>query len=494
MPSNDIAKAADFYKIAIEEASILMALYVGPEIRIVIANKLMLSSWNKDASIIGKTLREANPEFEGQPFFEYFDRVFQTGEEYVAVEEPAQLYSNGEHRTFYFNFNYKPIKHSDGSVWGIVHTALDVTEQVLAKQKLERTRERLKLAIESAELGTWFLDGSKGTIGASDRSKRLFGYNHDEFLSLDAVLAQIPGHHRQSISDTIERAFEDGQSHDVEFPVTGYHDKVVRWIKATGKVFYKEDKTPFLSGTLMDITTQRLIQQRKDEFISVASHELKTPLTSVIAGYQLLQRQLFKNQAFGKPIETLSETVNANLNRLKSLVDVLLDVGKVQNQVIVLHKTHFPAQQIIDRCCQHILGVGTHALQVTGQPYTVLYADENRLEQVVSNLLNNAVKYAPDATHIVIDVADLGDRVKFSVQDFGIGISSDEAKQVFNRFYRSGMVKAEVSGLGLGLYISADIVKNHGGVIGVDSELGLGSTFWFTIPKQKRRDHFKASA
>jgi signal transduction histidine kinase len=114
-----------------------------------------------------------------------------------------------------------------------------------------------------------------------------------------------------------------------------------------------------------------------------------------------------------------------------------------------------------------------------------MWADELRIDQVVVNLVNNAVKYAPNQREIYLIIEDLGDWVKVSVKDNGPGISKDKLGHLFDRYYRVDYSGVQYSGLGLGLYISAEIVKKHNGRIGVESEIGKGSTFWFTVPRKK---------
>ncbi len=127
---------------------------------------------------------------------------------------------------------------------------------------------------------------------------------------------------------------------------------------------------------------------------------------------------------------------------------------------------------------------GKHKLTLQGDQGLKMWADEVRIDQVVVNLVNNAVKYAPDQREIYLIVEDLGDWVKVSVKDNGPGISKDKLAHLFDRYYRVDYSGVQYSGLGLGLYISAEIIKKHNGKIGVDSEVGKGSTFWFTLPKK----------
>jgi signal transduction histidine kinase len=135
--------------------------------------------------------------------------------------------------------------------------------------------------------------------------------------------------------------------------------------------------------------------------------------------------------------------------------------------------------------------MGKHSIHIQGDKELEIYADEHRIDQVIVNLVNNAVKYAPDSKDIFITIEKEQDQVKIAVRDDGPGISEDKIPHLFDRYYRVHSTGYQGSGLGLGLYICAEIIKRHGGEIGVESELGKGSTFWFTLPLQQEPDIVK---
>ena len=140
------------------------------------------------------------------------------------------------------------------------------------------------------------------------------------------------------------------------------------------------------------------------------------------------------------------------------------------------------AELLKDCCIDSQILSEKHHLAIEGTANITVYADRNRLEQVIINLISNAIKYSPDADKVVINVGRVGDYIKISVTDFGIGIPKETLPFLFDRFYRVDEVSQRYSGLGLGLYISAEIVRRHNGDIGINSTPGEGSTFWFTIP------------
>ncbi|WP_276348573.1 ATP-binding protein [Daejeonella sp. JGW-45] len=234
-------------------------------------------------------------------------------------------------------------------------------------------------------------------------------------------------------------------------------------------------------GTFMDVTNRRKISQQKDEFISIASHELKTPLTSLKASMQLLSRIVSSNPGSEKIPEFLDKA-NKNLLKILYLTEDLMNVSKIQHGQLPLNKTKFNLSTLINDCCNHVKADSSYNFIFEGDEEVEVCADYPRIDQVVVNLVNNAVKYAPDSKTIKLKVARENGMVKTSVQDFGIGIPPEKLPHLFGRYYRVDPSGIQFSGLGLGLYISAQIIERHKGTIGVDSVLGQGSTFWFTLP------------
>ncbi len=225
------------------------------------------------------------------------------------------------------------------------------------------------------------------------------------------------------------------------------------------------------------------LMAKKDEFMSIASHELKTPITSVKANLQLLEAMVDK----GYDANTLAPFVKKTtlqVDKLTGIIQDLLDVTKIQAGKLELFKTDFNLRELINECIDESRPVNDkHVIEIKGDTGLMLHADRNRVEQVVCNLLTNAFKYAPAAPEIEIEYHHLTDsgKVRISVTDKGIGIPEDKVDHVFDRFYRVEDSTKYFAGVGLGLYISSEIVKRHDGQIGVNSVPGQGSTFWFVI-------------
>lgn len=227
---------------------------------------------------------------------------------------------------------------------------------------------------------------------------------------------------------------------------------------------------------------QRIIaENKKDEFIGVASHELKTPMTTINASIQMIDR-IYCLDPQSDSIPLLLEKTKKGVAKLSGLITELLNVSKIEGGQLQLNKTHFKLSQVIYESCNHVHLLGSHSLKIEGHLELEVFADAQRLEQVVVNIVNNAVKYSSPNSEIKIIIENLSDGVKLSVTDQGVGIPEEKLPYIFDRYYRVDNSGIQFSGLGLGLYISSEIIRMHGGEIGVSSEPGKGSTFWFTLP------------
>jgi signal transduction histidine kinase len=164
------------------------------------------------------------------------------------------------------------------------------------------------------------------------------------------------------------------------------------------------------------------------------------------------------------------------------LVEDLLNTTKIEQGQLALNKTIFTVSEMIDDCCGHIRLAGEYDIIYQGDRSLKVFADQFKIDQVMVNLVNNAVKYAPESKEIVVKVEHLEKATRVSVTDKGNGVSENQIKQLFDRFFRVEEQASKTSGLGLGLFICAEIIRRHGGDIGVESQEGEGASFWFTLP------------
>lgn len=238
---------------------------------------------------------------------------------------------------------------------------------------------------------------------------------------------------------------------------------------------------------LEEIEFRKEAERKKDEFISIASHELKTPMTSIKGYIQLLERSLDKEDL--ETTRVRLHKVQNQVEKLNLLVADLLDISKIESGKLKFNKKYFSFDKILD----HIIEVMQQAnpeveFLKKGQITTEIFGDEMRIEQVIINFITNAIKYAPDSDEVHITSELCGDEIYFSVRDFGIGMAKEHQQQIFDKFYRVEETSERFQGLGIGLYICQEIIERHEGKIGVTSEPDKGSEFYFTIPLHPEMD------
>lgn len=236
----------------------------------------------------------------------------------------------------------------------------------------------------------------------------------------------------------------------------------------------------------MDLERERNIMEKKDEFLSIASHELKTPLTSMKGYLQIIAGVVKKK---GDPgIEPLLLKADKQVNKLTALVRDLLTVSKISADKMEFHVTEFSFNELLEDAIVYANQLSPdHEVIIKGNTDVVITADKNRIEQVLTNLLSNAIKYSHGQKRVIIDVQELPHRLQVSITDFGIGIPEEKLSSIFDRFYRVEVNDYNSSGLGIGLYISSEIMKRHGGSLLVESKPGKGSTFILSLPMESRQ-------
>lgn len=258
-------------------------------------------------------------------------------------------------------------------------------------------------------------------------------------------------------------------------------DGSILWVQVSS-ILFQVDGKDFGFTIIEDCTEKHALRQQKEEFINIASHELKTPITSLQIRLQMMNRMLKADLDVNDKFVKLSKEAEVFTSKLVHLVGDLLNFSKLEQGELPLNRSKFIFSDIIDGCCTHIQLAGKYYIKFTGDHSLEVYADMLKIDHVIVNLVNNAVKYAPNTDEILVNVEKTGDMAKVSVTDKGIGIAPEHLPNLFKHHHRGRKADNMNPGLGLGLFISSQIVKQHGGKMGVKSKIGSGSTFWFTIP------------
>jgi PAS domain S-box-containing protein len=383
-----------------------------------------------------------------------------------------------------------PIHDDSGKVIGASEIVRDISEQQIGEEK-----QVMLAAIVNSSEDAIVSKTLKGIITSwNNAAVKLFGYTDKEAIGKHISLIIPP--ERLEEENVIISRIKEGLKVD--------HFETIRVKKDGSLIPISLSVSPIKnsSGIVIgaskiarDITEEidnrekiklyykqlEKINSYKDEFIGLASHELKTPLTGITGYLQLLESTLKDD----KSTIFVKRAVN-QARKLSLLVSDLLDMSKIQAGKLALNMDKFDFNDLLDELVITINDtISTHDLELIKPSYTVmLNGDKQRIEQVLINLVNNAVKYSPRANKVIMTVTVTDDKIRVAVKDFGIGIAKNQQQKIFSRFYRVEDISPSISGLGIGLYISYDIVIKHNGRIWVDSEPGNGSTFYFEIPKQ----------
>ncbi|HZS78525.1 MAG TPA: ATP-binding protein [Ktedonobacteraceae bacterium] len=238
------------------------------------------------------------------------------------------------------------------------------------------------------------------------------------------------------------------------------------------------------TGVIMfqDITRLKQLEQRKDEFISMASHELKTPITSIKGFTQVLLRRL--SQRDDPESIRFLQRMDAQLNKLTTLISELLDLSRIQTGKLAYRHEPFDLDKVVAEIVENVQATTTrHQIVIHGKTSALIVGDRDRIGQVLINLLSNAIKYSPDHDKVLVHLKKEGNQAIISVQDFGIGIDEAHQQKIFERFYQvTSPVEKTFPGLGIGLYLSNEIIRQHKGRLWVNSRKGEGATFSFALP------------
>lgn len=236
-----------------------------------------------------------------------------------------------------------------------------------------------------------------------------------------------------------------------------------------------------------ELMLRKKLERQKDEFVGIASHELKTPVTSLKAFAQVLQNRFAK--AGDERSALLLRKMDAQINKLNNLIQDLLDISKIEAGMLEFHNGYFHFDELIDEVIEEIQRTtDKHTIKRKGRAKKIIYGDRERIGQVITNFLTNAIKYSPHADTIDIIVSSDSKEVVLCVQDYGVGIPTESLSYIFDRFYRvPAKTHESVPGMGIGLYVSSEFIKRQGGTIWAESEVGKGSRFCFRLPVKNKQ-------
>lgn len=467
----------------LNNAPVAIALYRGSTHILEMANELMLDYLNKSAEqVLDNPIFDVIPELKAEGFEIKMDSVFKTGVRHKYNEIPLKLISPDKPKKAYINFTIEPLIEENNEISGLMVVASDVTEQVMARKDLEKVTDTLKLAIDGAGIGTWNADLITGYLTVSDRSKIIHGWPDDIIITVIQSCNQIEVEHRDRVLLAVDYAVKHNNSFDEVFSLVPLNSTKKKWVRASGKVYYDAEGLPAnMAGTIIDITEQMEDELRKNDFIGMVSHELKTPLTS-INGYAQILHEKAKLSLDNFTVETLGKMMK-QVKKMSAMINGFLDISRLESGKIYLNKSVFDINKLISDIIEETQPLAaSHLIKFTPGKTAIIEADRDKIGSVLSNLLSNAIKYTSNKNPISVCSEINDNKVTVHVKDGGMGIRQHDIEKLFQRFYRVDNIESQhIAGFGIGLYLSAEIIQHHKGKIGVVSEIGIGSTFHFEL-------------
>ena len=383
-----------------------------------------------------------------------------------------------------------------------------------AELELRADEMRLRLALESAGVGAWDFNPMTGALRWDARSKSLHGLSSREEISYETFLSAVHKDDREGVDLAVKRALDPGANKvfDVEYRALGVDDGVLRWIAARAQAIGHHGRTVRLIGTFLDVTARKETEHEralllareqaaraeaesasraKDEFLATVSHELRNPLNAILGWSRVLLEEgdVLEPARFQRGLEVIARNAKAQVQ----LVEDILEVSRIVTGKLRLTTGPVDLRAVVDAAVETV----RNAAQAKGvmldarfdDGIGVVEADEDRVQQILWNLLTNAVKFTPAGGRVRIATARDGDAVRITVEDTGEGIEPSFLPHVFERFRQAdGSMTRAHGGLGLGLAIVHHLVELHGGNVVAESDgLGKGSRFEVKLPLKASR-------
>jgi PAS domain S-box-containing protein len=359
----------------------------------------------------------------------------------------------------------------------------DITERRHSEELLRENEERLRLIIQNAfDIITIFSE--KGdVIYESESIEEILGYKPAERIAKNIFIDGIVHPNDKKKKENMFKSALEHPGKDIKSEFRLLHkDGTYRDMEAVCINLLNNSKIKGILANYRDVTERKALEKQKDQFIGIASHELKTPVTS-IKGYVQVLEQVFEEDG-NKGALSMLKKMEGQVDRLANLIKDLLDVTQIGEGILKLKKSDFDLNELINEVVTEIQPIALKHIIVTElQPLQQVNGDKEKLRQVLINILSNAVKYSPGGRRVEIRSKIEDKSAIVSVKDFGIGMTDETQKKIFNRFFRDvDPAMSTFPGLGLGLYIASEIVRVHDGNLWVKSKLHEGSEFFLSLP------------
>ncbi|MEO5647282.1 MAG: PAS domain-containing protein, partial [Chitinophagaceae bacterium] len=417
------------------QAPVAIAILQGPDFKVELANIPMLKLWGRtQEQILGKPIFETLPETVGEGIAELMKEVRETGVPYIGVEIPTLIERNGILETVYFNLIYQPLRQRDGNFDKIMVITTEVLEQASAKKDLQKSKEYLNLALEFGNIGVWQFEYATNVINHSETVSKLLGYPAHLEWNREKLLELIYDEDRQHVVDCLSGVLVSGII-AIDFRIKKGNDSFA-WLNVQGKTMFDGKNAPIrMLGLVSDITSRKDDELRKDEFMGIVSHELKTPVTSLKAYGQILHEKFLQENNVTSA--DMLGKMDSQVNKLASLIEDLLDATRIEGGQLRFHEAEFNVNEMVSEIIEEVQRTTKNQKIIMELAEdTKLYGDRDRIGQVLTNLLTNAIKYSPGKKDIIVRTKISAESFTCSVADEGLGIPKENLLKIFERYYR----------------------------------------------------------
>ncbi|MBE8724468.1 PAS domain-containing sensor histidine kinase [Flavobacterium hungaricum] len=486
----------------VDHTPLPIGVYTGSALKIELANPAMIKTWGKGDQVIGKTYLEVLPEIQKQLIFDQALQVYNTGIPFHAKDKRVDLVVEGEEKTFYFNYSFIPLLDSEGHVYGVMNTGMDITDLHMAKERVQSSEEQLRMSIEASGMGTYEIDLVTQNILTSGNFSSI--WDKDENITKEKIISRL---HPDDIS-VREQAHRDAE----RTGLISYQARIInsdqsyRWINISGKIIKDEQEQPVkITGIIEDIGHRKALEEqlrqeaaesteklrRSNEelqhFANLVSHDLREPVRKVKTFISRMRSEV--QSEFSDRFEWYIGKIEHSAQRMQNVIEGILAYSSADkkkqpvepidlNEVLEDIKTDL--ELVIEE--KNAVFISSELPQIQGARILI--------QQLFYNLVHNALKFsrAEVPPRVIIGCSIVqdpkGDWVEVRIEDNGIGLDNAYSERIFTAFERLHS-KDEYEGSGLGLSLCRKIVQRHGGTIRASGDKDNGSTFTVLLPLQQ---------